>query len=45
ELVLPNEAARDEVLGRARAAGVPVETTGGGPLLRDPSRNAVVLIV
>lgn len=44
-LVLPDDAARQTVLGRAQAAGVAIEDTDAGPLLRDPDRNAVVLQV
>ena len=42
-IVLPNEAARAGVLERLRAAGRGVEESGGGPLTRDPSGNALVL--
>jgi catechol 2,3-dioxygenase len=45
ELVLPSTAERDAILARAAAAGLPLETAGGAPLLRDPSGNGVRLIV
>jgi catechol 2,3-dioxygenase len=40
---LPDEAALSLVLSRVRAAGLPVEETEGGQLVRDPSRNGVLL--
>ena len=36
---------RDAIVARATAAGLPVETAGGAPLLRDPSGNGVRLVV
>jgi catechol 2,3-dioxygenase len=45
EIVLPDAAARDEVVGRIEAAGAHVEEHGGNPLVRDPSGNALVLTV
>jgi catechol 2,3-dioxygenase len=45
EIVLPDAAARDEVVGRTEAAGADVEDHGGNPLVRDPSGNALVLTV
>jgi catechol 2,3-dioxygenase len=42
-LRLASPADRGAILDRAKAAGVAVEATPEGPLLRDPSRNAVVL--
>lgn len=42
-LRLPDAAAVDAVLARVTAAGLPIETTAAGPLLRDPSRNGMVL--
>jgi catechol 2,3-dioxygenase len=43
EIVLPNQDALDATLGRVRDAGVAVEAHGSGWLVRDPSRNGVVL--
>jgi catechol 2,3-dioxygenase len=40
---LPDDTALSRVLGRVRAAGLPVEETEGGQLVRDPSRNGVLL--
>src|SRR5204863_4820534 len=37
---LPNEAARSAVVDRVRAAGIPVETTNEGVVVRDPAKNA-----
>ena len=45
ELVLASNAERDAILARAAAAGIPAETAGGAPLLRDPSGNGVRLVV
>lgn len=42
-LDLPNEAERERVLERMRAAGVVIEETADGMLIRDPSDNAVLL--
>ena len=44
-VVLPDDAARDEVVSRVEAAGLPVEDHDGDPLVRDPSGNALVLVV
>ena len=43
EVLLPTAAARDELAGRVRAAGAPVEGRPGGVLVRDPSGNGVLL--
>lgn len=43
EITLPSEDERGRVLARVRAAGLPIEETASGALLRDPSGNAVVL--
>ncbi|HMQ29122.1 MAG TPA: VOC family protein [Chloroflexaceae bacterium] len=40
---LPDQAALDAVLGRVRAAGLPVEEAGAGLFVRDPSQNVVLL--
>ena len=40
---LPDADAVDRVLARVNAAGLPVEASDEGPLVRDPSHNAVVL--
>src|SRR5215211_1799329 len=45
EIVLPDTAARDEVVARIEAAGADVEEHGADPLVRDPSGNALVLTV
>ncbi len=42
-VVLPDQAALDQVLERVRESGVPTEETEAGLLLRDPSQNGVVL--
>jgi catechol 2,3-dioxygenase len=44
-VVLPHNAARDEVLSRVDAASLPIEDHDGDPLVRDPSGNALVLVV
>ena len=44
-VVLPDEGARAEVVSHVEAAGGAVEGRGGGPLVRDPSGNALVLVV
>jgi catechol 2,3-dioxygenase len=45
EIVLPDERSLDEVLGRVRAAGLPIEDDGvnGARLVRDPSGIGVLL--
>ncbi len=43
EIKLPDQAALDQVVSRVQAAGVPLEQTTHGWLLRDPSQNGVVL--
>jgi catechol 2,3-dioxygenase len=43
DVVLPDAAAVETVLGRVRAAGVSVVDTADGPLVRDPSGNGIVL--
>lgn len=43
-LVLPDAAARDAVADRADAAGVAVEPTAAGALVRDPSGTAIELL-
>ncbi len=40
---LPSDAALAAVVDRVRAAGASVEPFGGGMLIHDPSRNAIVL--
>ncbi|MEA2420448.1 MAG: catechol 2,3-dioxygenase [Thermoleophilaceae bacterium] len=42
-IVLADPAERDRVLARAEAAGHPAQEAADGPLLRDPSGNALVL--
>src|SRR5574341_1083792 len=45
ELIVPNQTEAGRVADRARKAGVGVEETERGLLVRDPSRNAVVVAV
>ena len=42
-VVLPGEAERDLVMERVRSAGVAIEEDGDGPIVRDPSGNALLL--
>ena len=42
-IVMPSDNDLDHVIARLSAAGVPAEESGHGPLVRDPSGNAVVL--
>lgn len=42
-LRLPDDAALAEVVGRVRAAGLPLELTAEGLLTRDPAQNGVIL--
>ena len=42
-VVLPNLAALEQVAERVRHAGIALEQTDGGLLVRDPSHNGVVL--
>jgi catechol 2,3-dioxygenase len=44
-LVLPDAAARDELLARMEAAGVPARDGESGPLCQDPSGNVFLLAV
>lgn len=44
-MVLPNQGELDRVLKRVRGAGIATEETSEGVLVRDPSRNAMVLTV
>jgi catechol 2,3-dioxygenase len=44
-VVLPDDDARAEVVSRVEGAGRAVEEHDGGPLVRDPSGNALVLVV
>jgi catechol 2,3-dioxygenase len=44
-IVLPSAPARSEVAARVETAGLPLEDHGDGPLVRDPSGNALVLTV
>jgi catechol 2,3-dioxygenase len=44
-VVLPNQAALDEVLARIDTAGIPANQVGSGLLLADPSQNGVLLMV
>jgi catechol 2,3-dioxygenase len=45
EVLLPDQLALDAVLARLAGAGLETETTDGGHLVPDPSRNVVVLRV
>ena len=45
EIVLPDEAGRDALVERLEAAGHEIEEHADGPLARDPSSNAFVLLV
>jgi catechol 2,3-dioxygenase len=45
DVLLPEDRDRAALLERARAAGIEVEQSSAGPLLRDPSGNGVVLAV
>ncbi|MBI5304657.1 MAG: VOC family protein [Chloroflexi bacterium] len=42
---LPNRAELDTVLGRVEHAGIAIEATHAGSLVRDPSQNGVVLML
>jgi catechol 2,3-dioxygenase len=42
-IALPDSAERDRVVGRLEQAGIAVEEHADGPLVRDPSGNALVL--
>ncbi len=42
-IVLPDDAERDRVLARLHASGQPVREDAGGPVIHDPSGNALVL--
>ncbi len=44
-VLLPDDAARDAVVGRLVAAGVTPEPVEGGLLIHDPAKNAVLLTV
>jgi len=43
--LLPGDAERDAVLARVERSGAPIAEDAEGPLIRDPSGNAVVLAV
>jgi catechol 2,3-dioxygenase len=45
EIVLPDEAERRRVIERLEAAGVEVEDVAAEPMVRDPSGNALALLV
>ena len=45
EVELPDEQELRAVLERVQAARIAIEQTGAGPLVRDPSGNAVILVV
>jgi hypothetical protein len=42
---LPTDAAVAEVVERVRAADIPVESTAGGHLVRDPAGNAMTFAI
>jgi catechol 2,3-dioxygenase len=44
-IVLPTIADREQILDRLKAAGKPAESTPLGPVVRDPSENALLLAV
>ena len=44
EIVLPDAAERDALVARIADGGVDVEDDPAGPLVRDPSHNAFVLL-
>lgn len=44
-IVLPDASERDRVVSRVERSGHAVEETGGSPLVRDPSGNALLLAV
>jgi catechol 2,3-dioxygenase len=44
-IVLPDKAERDAVLARVEDSGRPIEDSEDGPLVRDPSGNALVFAV
>ena len=44
-IVLPDSAERERVIGRLEHAGVAIEESADGPLVRDPSRNTLVMSV
>lgn len=44
-LVLPDEAERDRVLARVEEAEIGIEWSDAGPIVRDPSGNAMLLTV
>lgn len=43
-VILPDETALERVAGRVRQAGIAIEPTDTGLLVRDPSRNGVLLV-
>ncbi len=43
EITLPNAQELGAVLGRVRAAGIPIEDAGSGQTIRDPSGNGILL--
>ena len=45
DVVLPNEAAQDDVVSRVEAAGIAAERADGGVMVRDPAGNAVKLVI
>jgi catechol 2,3-dioxygenase len=45
DLLFSSASTRDSTLERVRASGLPVDIQDGDPLLRDPSGNAIALLV
>ena len=45
EILLPSDAARDQVVGRLEGAGAELADSPEGPITRDPSGNALLLAV
>jgi catechol 2,3-dioxygenase len=43
DVLLPGAAALEDVAARVRAAGISIEETAAGPLVRDPAQNAIIL--
>jgi catechol 2,3-dioxygenase len=43
DVIVPSSAAQDQLLERVRAAGLELEQGAGGPVVRDPSGNGLVL--
>jgi len=44
-IVLPNETERERILDRARDRGLTPQESAGGPMIRDPSGNGLVVAI